>query len=63
MSLHIGDVAPDFTTETTAGAIAFHEWIGNDWVFFFSHPGDFNPFARPKSDVPRNWPPNLQNVM
>lgn len=43
MSLHIGDVAPDFTAETTTGKITFHNWIANDWVFFFSHPGDFTP--------------------
>lgn len=43
MGLHIGDVAPDFTTETSMGRIAFHDWIGGAWVFFFSHPGDFTP--------------------
>ena len=43
MSLHIGDVAPDFSADTTAGKIKFHDWIGKDWVFFFSHPGDFTP--------------------
>ncbi|MDZ7630268.1 MAG: redoxin domain-containing protein [Gemmatimonadaceae bacterium] len=43
MGLHIGDIAPDFTSDSTAGAISFHEWIGSDWVFFFSHPGDFTP--------------------
>lgn len=43
MSLHIGDVAPDFTTETTKGKISFHEWAGDSWVFFFSHPADFTP--------------------
>lgn len=43
MGLHIGDIAPDFTAETTAGTIRFHDWIDGDWVFFFSHPGDFTP--------------------
>lgn len=43
MSLHIGDIAPDFTAETSTGPISFHDWIGKDWVFFFSHPGDFTP--------------------
>ena len=43
MGIHIGDTAPDFTADTTTGKIRFHDWIGSDWVFFFSHPGDFTP--------------------
>lgn len=43
MGIHIGDTAPDFTADTSTGQISFHDWIGSDWVFFFSHPGDFTP--------------------
>jgi alkyl hydroperoxide reductase subunit AhpC len=43
MSLHLGDVAPDFTAETTDGEISFHDWKQGSWAVFFSHPADFTP--------------------
>ena len=43
MSLLLGDTAPDFDAETTEGKISFHDWIGDDWVVFLSHPADFTP--------------------
>ncbi|MDB5256573.1 MAG: grx [Chitinophagaceae bacterium] len=43
MSLRLGDIAPDFTAETTEGTISFHEWLGNSWGLLFSHPSDYTP--------------------
>lgn len=43
MTLRLGDTAPDFSVETTAGKINFHDWLGDSWAFFFSHPADFTP--------------------
>lgn len=43
MSLRLGDIAPDFTTETTEGVISFHEWLGTGWGVLFSHPADYTP--------------------
>ncbi|MBX7261845.1 MAG: peroxiredoxin, partial [Chitinophagales bacterium] len=41
--LRLGDIAPNFTAETTAGNIDFHNWMGDKWAVFFSHPADFTP--------------------
>ncbi|HJK95952.1 MAG TPA: peroxiredoxin [Polyangiaceae bacterium LLY-WYZ-14_1] len=43
MALRIGDTAPNFKAKTTEGEIDFHEWIGDGWALFFSHPKDFTP--------------------
>jgi alkyl hydroperoxide reductase subunit AhpC len=43
MTLRLGDVAPDFTAETTDGKISFHEYLGDGWGVLFSHPKDFTP--------------------
>jgi alkyl hydroperoxide reductase subunit AhpC len=43
MALQLGDVAPDFEADSTEGRIKLHDYIGNGWVVFFSHPKDFTP--------------------
>jgi peroxiredoxin (alkyl hydroperoxide reductase subunit C) len=43
MTVRLGDTAPDFSVDSTTGTINFHDWIGDSWVFFFSHPADFTP--------------------
>jgi alkyl hydroperoxide reductase subunit AhpC len=39
----LGDMAPDFTQESTSGPISFHEWLGSSWGILFSHPKNFTP--------------------
>ena len=43
MSIRLGDIAPDFTAETTSGTMKFHDWMGDGWAVLFSHPKDFTP--------------------
>jgi alkyl hydroperoxide reductase subunit AhpC len=58
MAIQLGDTAPDFTAETTAGRIGLHEYLGDGWGLLFSHPADFTPvcttelgeFARREGD-------------
>jgi alkyl hydroperoxide reductase subunit AhpC len=42
-TLRLGDIAPDFTAESTEGPIHFHGWLGQGWGVLFSHPADFTP--------------------
>lgn len=43
MALRLGDVAPNFKAQTTAGEIDFYEYLGNGWGIMFSHPADYTP--------------------
>ena len=43
MSIRLGDIASDFTAESSAGQIKFHQWLGDSWAILFSHPADFTP--------------------
>src|SRR3954466_12899621 len=42
-TIRLGDIAPDFTQESSIGTIHFHEWLGDKWGVLFSHPKDFTP--------------------
>jgi len=43
MTIRLGDIAPDFTQESTKGTINLYDWAGESWVVLFSHPKDFTP--------------------
>jgi alkyl hydroperoxide reductase subunit AhpC len=42
-ALRLGDIAPDFTQDSSEGPISFYQWAGDSWVVLFSHPKDFTP--------------------
>ena len=41
-NVKIGQIAPDFTAQTTFGEVSLKDYKGK-WLVFFSHPGDFTP--------------------
>ncbi|MBV1888422.1 MAG: peroxiredoxin [Urechidicola sp.] len=42
-TIRLGDVAPNFTAQSSEGEIKFHDWLGNSWGVLFSHPADYTP--------------------
>lgn len=43
MSLRLGDIAPNFKAQSTAGDLDFYEYLGDGWGVLFSHPADYTP--------------------
>ncbi|MBT8307458.1 MAG: peroxiredoxin [Maribacter sp.] len=42
-AIRLGDIAPDFTAESSMGTINFYDYLGDSWGILFSHPADFTP--------------------
>merc|ERR1711916_93773 len=42
-AVRIGDIAPDFESDSSNGAFKLHEYFGDGWGILFSHPRDFTP--------------------
>jgi alkyl hydroperoxide reductase subunit AhpC len=43
MALRLGDIAPDFTQQSSEGEFNFYSYLGDSWGVLFSHPKDFTP--------------------
>ena len=43
MSLRLGDIAPNFTAQSSIGEIDFYQYLGDSWGILFSHPADYTP--------------------
>lgn len=43
MGLRLGDIAPNFTADSSIGKLNLHEFLGDSWGVLFSHPADFTP--------------------
>jgi len=41
--LRIGDIAPDFTADSSIGEFNLYKYLGDSWGVIFSHPADFTP--------------------
>ncbi len=59
-TIRLGDLAPDFSAETTQGTIQFHDWLGDSWGVLFSHPADFTPVCTTELGTVANYFPEFQ---
>ncbi|MGI9552296.1 MAG: peroxiredoxin [Aurantibacter sp.] len=42
-AIRLGDLAPDFTADSSEGTINLYNYLGESWGVLFSHPADFTP--------------------
>lgn len=63
MSLRINDIAPNFTADSSAGDINFHDFIGDSYVVLFSHPKDFTPVCTTEFSAVARLVPELRSAM
>jgi thioredoxin-dependent peroxiredoxin len=43
LTIQLGQIAPDFQRDSTAGRLSLHQYLGRDRGVLFSHPKDFTP--------------------
>jgi len=60
MALQLGDIAPDFTADTTEGKISFHQWLGSSWGILFSHPKNYTPVCTTELGYTAKLKPELE---
>lgn len=59
-TLRLGDIAPDFSAQTSLGNIDFHNWLGDSWGVLFSHPADFTPVCTTELGTAANYHPEFK---
>ena len=63
MSLSLGEIAPDFTQDSSTGQVSFHKWLGDSWGVLFSHPKDFTPVCTTELAEAARLKPDRKSVV
>ncbi|WP_291866907.1 peroxiredoxin [Maribacter sp.] len=54
-TLRLGDIAPDFTVDSSMGSINLYNYLGDSWGILFSHPADFTPVCTTELGTASNF--------
>ena len=60
MSLKLGSTAPNFTQNSTLGALNLYAYLGDAWGILFSHPADFTPVCTTELGTVAKYLPEFQ---
>ncbi|GGW27131.1 peroxiredoxin [Arenibacter certesii] len=54
-TIRLGDLAPDFTADSSVGMINLYDYLGDSWGILFSHPADFTPVCTTELGAAANF--------
>lgn len=58
-TIKLGDKAPNFDAETSAGKLNLYDYLGDGWGILFSHPADYTPVCTTELGAAARYKPEF----